>query len=143
MNAPTLVVDASLVVKWLVEEQGSAEAVELAGAWRTQGARLFAPALLHYEVTNVLFRRVLRGALSLSQAAALVDELLAGDLTFARPPGLHRHALEIASLLGLTAAYDAHYIALAVLFDCDLWTADQRLFRAASPRFPQVRMLPA
>ena len=64
------------------------------------------------------------------------------------PPGLHRRAMELAAQLRQDAAYDAYYLALAELLDCELWTADQRFYRAATPlhsrivvgKFPGVSM---
>ena len=41
----------------------------------------------------------------------------------------------------LRATYDAHYLALAESFDCELGTADERFYRAASPRVDNVRWL--
>ena len=37
------------------------------------------------------------------------------------------------------AVYDSHYLALAETLGCDLWTADERFYRAVSPVAPNVR----
>ncbi len=47
-------VDASLVVKWLVDEPDSHRALALLEEWIVQGTRLIAPSLLDYEVGSVL-----------------------------------------------------------------------------------------
>ena len=41
----------------------------------------------------------------------------------------------------LGPAYDAHYLALAESFGCELWTAAERFYRAASPSIDNVRWL--
>ena len=56
MNAGLVVVDASLALKWVVEEPYSAEAAALLGEWEQDGMQRLAPTLLGYEVTNVLYR---------------------------------------------------------------------------------------
>ena len=47
----------------------------------------------------------------------------------------------MARQLNQNAAYDAHYLALAQSVGCDLWTADERFYRAASPSIENVRWL--
>lgn len=53
-EAGTVVVDASLAVKWIVREPGSNEALGLLEKWIRAGVALSAPPLLLYEVANVL-----------------------------------------------------------------------------------------
>ena len=53
----------------------------------------------------------------------------------------HDRALELASRLNQGAICDAHYLALAETLDCELWTADDKFFRAASPVAENVRWI--
>jgi predicted nucleic acid-binding protein len=53
----------------------------------------------------------------------------------------HRRSLALAAELDIASAYDAHYLALAEELDCELWTADSRLYNAVRDRFPRIRML--
>ena len=57
------------------------------------------------------------------------------------PPNLHVRAVQLASLLKQSAAYDAHYLAVAESIGCELWTADERFYRAASPSIDNVRWI--
>jgi predicted nucleic acid-binding protein len=41
--------------------------------------------------------------------------------------------------LNRPTAYDAQYLALAERLACDFWTADERLFNAASQQLPYVK----
>ena len=41
----------------------------------------------------------------------------------------------------LRAACDAHYLALAKSVGCELWTADERSYRAASPGIDNVHWI--
>jgi predicted nucleic acid-binding protein len=68
----TLVIDASIAVKWVVEEDSTAEALVL-----RQKAKLIAPELLIAECANILWKKVQRGEL-LKNEALLAARLLQG-----------------------------------------------------------------
>ena len=136
-----VVVDASLVFKWLVNEAHSDEADALLRSWDRQGVRPAAPHLLPFEVANALHKRVLRGELTTDDAADLIGRLLTSQVDLHETPDLHGRALQLASELDQGAAYDAHYLALAETLGCELWTADERFFRAASAVSSNMRWI--
>ena len=136
-----VVVDASLAVKWLVDEEDSDKAHAVLESWETQNVTRVAPYLMPFEVANALHRRVARGELSVGNSARMMTRLLGSRLEFHQSPGLHVRALEMASELRQAAAYDAHYLALAEEFGCELWTADQRFHRAVSQDAKNVRWI--
>ena len=41
----------------------------------------------------------------------------------------------------LAAVYDAHYVALAQMLGCSLWTADRNLVNAVQEKLPFVRWI--
>lgn len=55
----TLVVDASIAIKWVVEEEGTGIAVDLRSRFR-----FVAPELLVPECANILWKKVQRGELT-------------------------------------------------------------------------------
>lgn len=136
-----VVVDASLAVKWLVEEEDSDKAHAVLQSWVAQDITRIAPYLMPFEVANVLHRRVLRGELSVGDSTRIIARLLESRLELHQPPGLHVRALQLASQLNQSAAYDAHYLALAESVGCELWTADARFYRAVSPDIANVRWI--
>ena len=136
-----VVVDASLAFKWLVKEIYTAEANALGRSWNRQGTRIAAPYLMPVEVTNALHQRVVRGDLTLEAATQRMQSLLTSGLELHQPAHLYSRALELASQFGLGATYDAHYLALAETLGCDMWTADEKFFRAASPVVRGVRWI--
>lgn len=136
-----VVVDASLAVKWLVSEIHSDKAYALARSWASQGMHPVAPYLMPVEVANALHRRVVRIEVTAEAAIRLLESLLASGIDLREPPRLHSRALELANQLRQDAAYDAHYLALAETLGCDLWTADERFYRAAASQYGQVRWL--
>lgn len=137
----SVVVDASLAVKWIVNEVHSERASGLARAWARLGTQPVAPYLMPVEVSNALHKRVTRREISLEGATRLLDGLLGAGIELREPLGLHRRAVELAVQLRLDAVYDAHYLALAESLGCEFWTADERLYRAVSPSLAWVRWL--
>lgn len=61
------------------------------------------------------------------------------DIGLQHPPELLLRAWEIAKQLGQGQVYDAYYVALAEILDCELWTADEKLYRAAFRVYPKVK----
>jgi predicted nucleic acid-binding protein len=119
----TLVIDASIAVKWVVEEDGTAAALAL-----RQRARLIAPELLVAECANILWKKVRRNQL-LKQEALLAARLLQGAEIELLPT---RSLLESATQLAIEIdhpAYDCVYLALAVKNKCQFVTADERFLR--------------
>ena len=95
------------------------------------------------EVANALHRRVHESTLDADEASSLMDDLLSPELRLElhAPPGIHQRGMALARQLRQPAAYDSIYLALAEALGGDLWTADQRFFRAASAEFGYVRWL--
>ena len=94
-----------------------------------------------FEVSNALHRPVLRGELNVGDSIRMITRLRASRLELHQPPDLHGRALQLASQLKQDAAYDAHYLALAESVGCDLWTADERFYRAARSSDDNVRWI--
>lgn len=128
---PACVVNASVVVKLFVPEQGSATVrVLLRPAGDRDAVTRAAPDLLYLECANVFWKRVRRGLMSASQARTGVTGLLALDLRIWPAEVLVERALELVIDLDVTV-YDASYLALADLLAIPLVTADATLVRKA------------
>jgi predicted nucleic acid-binding protein len=134
-----VVVDASLATMWAIPEPYSPQALDLAEEWAKNATNLLAPCLLVAEVTNALYKRVVRGELTLPEAQQALDIVLGFSIEIREEPGLPRRAMEWAARLKQPAAYDMHYLALAELNRCECWTGDQRFFRSTRAAAPWVR----
>ena len=121
----TVVVDASVAIKWFLPELHDDAALRLLRAEH----RLVAPDLLFPEVGNVLWKRVRRREATASEAGAVLDALVAVPLEVHASQPMMPVAFEIACATGRTV-YDSLYVALAVLLDCRRVTADERLYNA-------------
>ena len=136
-----VVVDASVAVKWLIEEEDSDRAISLARLWAGDGIQPVAPYLMPFEVSNALHRRVTAGEMEVDEAASLMDQLSSMDIELHHPRNLQGRALHLANQLGQRMTYDAHYLALADALGCDFWTADHQFYRVARPTARNIRWI--
>ncbi len=136
-----VVVDASVAVKWLIEEEYSDVAKALVQLWADAGTRLTALHLMPYEVSNALHRKVGAGDIAPEVATQLMQILGTHDIEFYEASPLFSDALQLASRLNQRAIYDSHYLALAQALDCEFWTADERFYRSANPDIANVRLI--
>jgi predicted nucleic acid-binding protein len=133
-----VVIDASLAVMWAIPENYSVQALRLAETWGEEETRLLAPCLLLTEVTNALFKRIVRKEMDLAKVLEALEVILAFGIEIHEEAGLHTLAIELSLQLGQPATYDDHYLALALMQDSLLWTGDRRFYQAARKPFPQV-----
>ena len=130
----SVVVDASVIVALVVadERQGAAQA-HLEG-WAESGEELHAPAVLPYEIANVLARLVFDGDLEAddiaetwSDVATLGVELHPFDFADDGPA-----ITAITTQLRRRHATDSTYIRLAQQLGTQAWTLDGPLARNAA-----------
>lgn len=127
-----VVVDASIAIKWVLEESDSDKAETLLAEWSSKGMLILAPSLLAYEITNALHRKVRKGEITLDRAKEALSEISLTEIEFdfSSDFALSTRAIELANHFKLPATYDSHYLALAERKGCDLWTADLRMWNS-------------
>ena len=132
-----LVIDASVAVKLLVDEDGAALATFV---YRT--FELLAPALLLAECSNILWKKARKGELSNAEAITRSAMLTRTNIVLHPMEPLVEAATREAIRLD-HPAYDCFYLALAAAEDCPFVTADERLVRKveAAGGGPEVRLL--
>jgi predicted nucleic acid-binding protein len=114
------VIDASVAIKWFVDEPGGVEAARLLRH------SLAAPDLLAPECASILWKKVARAELSLDEAEVIALALEGAAITI-HPTRRHlAAAMKVACELGCPA-YDCFYLALAQELQQPLVTADLRL----------------
>lgn len=120
-------VDASVAIKWLVDEP-DAEIASL-----LLDLELSAPDLLCAECANILWKKVMRGELDADEAGAMASALEAADVALHSTRPHLRSALVLAAELG-HPAYDCVYLSLSRQLKQPLVTADGRLVAAVRAR---------
>ena len=131
----SFVVDTSVAIKWIVDEEGSDKAELL------QGADMVAPALFRIEAGNVLRTLAAKQILTNDRAIDLFLFLQTAPVTIIDADELlERRALDLALALE-HPIYDCVYLALAERMDRRLITADRRLIKTLSGTEHAARLL--
>lgn len=137
--AAKIVVDTSVLIKWIKtkDEDLVNEARRLLTDIERRPLEVHVPALLLYEVGNILLLKTDLDAAGLNDALSNLEAL---PFTVAPPATpLLKRAARLGKELSLTF-YDASFLALAVELDCPFITADRSLFEHARS-LPRVRHL--
>jgi predicted nucleic acid-binding protein len=132
MSHSRICVDAGLVVRRVIFPD-DLPVQRLWDTWEHEGASLVAPALIFYEVTNVLHRYQRQGWLSKETVGLALAAALSLPVDLIEDMDLHLQAKAAAEKYDLPATYDAHYLALAERLGIELYSADIRLFNALQP----------
>ena len=123
-RAQIFVIDASVAVKWYIDEEDRHKALEVRRDYVEGKIDLASPALIIYEVFNAL--RYHPGVSS-ADVARNVDSLLDMQIELRLPsPDINRLAAELA-LKEEISGYDAQYIALAQTMQARVITSDSKL----------------
>ncbi len=135
-----LVVDASVVLKWQLEdEEAVAQALALRGDFLLHGRiSLAAPSLLVYELTNGMLTATRQGRLPRSLAEEGLRTLLAAGIRLLPVDPLKIFSL---SLRWKVSAYDGAYLALAEKLDSQVWTGDRAFYTACRRKGSRVRWI--
>ena len=132
----SIVVDASVALKWVVDEPGTPAALAI------RSEQLFAPAIWLAEVANALWRHVRLGEASAAEALARIARLQRAPVASVAIEAHVAGALEMA-IRSNHPVYDCLYLALAVHQGLQVVTDDHR-FAAAAGRLglsDRVRLL--
>ncbi|MCO7222253.1 type II toxin-antitoxin system VapC family toxin [Klenkia sp. PcliD-1-E] len=121
------VIDSSAVVALLTDAGGQ-------GSWvgeQLRGRPKLAPAVMRFEVANVLRRLVVSGQLTSDDGVQAHRDLVDLQVT---EWSFERVSERTTELWPNVTAYDAAYVAMAEALDVPLLTLDERLSRAAGPQ---------
>jgi predicted nucleic acid-binding protein len=133
----TLVVDASVALKWFVGEDGSDRAVALLDS----DEPLIAPALVLAEVCNAAWRSLRCREIDEAQFTEVATDLAQVFQRLVPLDRLVRRAAALARELD-HPIYDCFYLALSESEGAPLVTADRRLVEACRGRSLAARVQP-
>ena len=127
-----VVVDASIVVKWFVYEEGSDKALEIRDKYISGELKLIAPENINFEVLNALYYKRLFSEEEIKEIAEALDAF-----SFELYPlkgGYAKKTVEVAFKNSITI-YDSSYISLAIMKNTCMYTADEKLMEKISREY--------
>lgn len=122
-----LVVDASVAAKWFTEEALGEEALSVLD----ERHRLHAPDFFFLEMDNIICKWIRRGIISSSEGGDTRKAIRRVPMHVHPHVNLQDSAYHVA-VQTHRSVYDCLYVALAVLVDGRMVTADRRLFESFS-----------
>ena len=127
--------DASVAVKWMIEEEYSAEAQQVLKEMRDGEADLLAPTILKIEAANALNTYTRRRGIDPGLAAEALKSFAILPLTYVDTDwDALVEAFEVSISVDL-AVYDAVYLVLARRSDATVVTMDDEILSKARGRF--------
>lgn len=129
--AKSLIIDASVVAKWLLEdEQESPQAIRIKDEFLQNKISIQVPVFIYYEVNNLLKSATLSRRIDPGKAFKAYQGFL--DLRFIVSSSEELLTATLKKALELDiSSYDAVYIALAEYLQIPLFTADAKLVKKA------------
>lgn len=120
-----IVADASVAIKWYVNEVHTSEAEKLLdGTYE-----IHAPELVLPEFGSIVWKKTRRGDLTEQEARKIISSFSKQNIEFHSHQFLLQAAFAGAQASGQTV-YDWSYLALAVSLSCEFITADERFYKA-------------
>jgi predicted nucleic acid-binding protein len=121
-----VVIDASLAIKWVIEEEGTKTALALRDKWKEEDAYLCAPDFMLVELHSIIWKKLLRGLVQPTDPIIGQTPTFGLDLNWTSTQFLLTSAFLLA-IQHRVSIYDALYAALAQSLQAPLYTADQSL----------------
>jgi predicted nucleic acid-binding protein len=138
--AQRVVVDSSFVIR-VLNRPSASKYGSIWRRWEADDTAVYAPTLLAYEVTNAFWQYENSGQLSPDAVMDSIDRLSALQIEYVSIAAMHKLAIEFVRRYRESKAYDSHFLAVADLLACDLWTSDKKLYNRVGRALSWVRLV--
>ena len=116
------IIDASFALKWFFPEENS----EIARSFLSEKNRFVVPDLFWIETSNIISKKVRKRELSINEAERIIQILESMNFVTVALDKIKEEAFFISTRFSITL-YDACYLAVAVNYEGNLFTADIRM----------------
>jgi len=97
--------------------------------------------MFHAEVISVLREQVFFRRMTPAEGEEGYSVYLDIPIRIIDNPAVYRRAWELAAEHNQRRTYDMQYLAVAEMEDCELWTADKRLYNSLKGKNNRVRWI--
>ena len=133
----SVILDASVVVKWFTQESDSDKAIEYLKSFQKNEITILVPSLLFYELGNTILKKggseKMIGAI---QQKLQNLQLEIRDIGLDWLKSIYQNSFEYSITF-----YDAAYVTLMQNKNCTFVTADKKLFEKTKKKFAGVTLL--
>ena len=133
-------VDSCVAVKWVLNEVDSPKARQLGTDVTSSGGKLYVLDIIFAEVGNAIWKQFVRGLITQAEAERYLKEFNKSPLEVVESRRLQVSAFAIACEYR-KSFYDSLFVALAADRNLLGVTADEPLYRAVHPDFPNIILL--
>jgi len=130
--------DANVLIACLTPEESQDECLELIQRAESRMLNFFEPALLLYEVSSTLHRKVRSGDITTKESMRALELVYQLPFLFQWQQSLMLLATEYARELKFDHAYDCSYLAVAAHRNIPLVTLDHELYKKGRRVYSQV-----
>jgi predicted nucleic acid-binding protein len=124
-KAMKLILDANVIAKWFIEEENTDKAIEIRDKFYKGLLTIVEPTLLIYELGNVFWKHPAKSPEDVEPDFKALFDIGIEFFDIMKPEVLG-DIHKTARSFGITF-YDATYVTLAMMADCKLITAEERL----------------
>ncbi len=125
----TLILDTSVAIKWIYEEEDSEKAHKILDKIQSQDLRAIVPELFYCEMADFCWGNFQKKLMKFEQAGMFFNRIQAVKVEIRSDAEFADVALENAMHYGVSV-YDGLYLSLAEAYLAPLLTADQKLIQA-------------
>lgn len=134
MNTYNIIIDASIIIKWLLPDEEDAQALKIKQEFSEKRLTIAIPHLTYYEIGNVLKTAVKRKRIKEDSATKLYSAFV--DLEFVTYAIKDLFTFSLFKSIDFDISfYDASYIALSEYLQIPFITADQKLLNNVANKF--------
>lgn len=130
-----VILDASVILKWLIPEVDSRRALLFQVRHLSGEEHIVVPSLLFYEVANVLRYKENIPDDELVELYEILGDM---ELTATHPSFQELEETVLYARIKGISVYDATYVELARRLGCELRTADERLAKTVQEPFVKL-----
>lgn len=135
MSNPNIIVDASVLAKWFLPDEGKSKvALTIKDDFAQGNVSIALPSLVFYEINNLLKSAVIRLRIEEEKALKIYQSFLELDFEIYITKEILKSALGSAIKCDISS-YDASYVALAQYLQIPLYTADHKLLKKVKSDF--------
>jgi predicted nucleic acid-binding protein len=133
-------VDTSVIIKWVLPEHDSAQALRVVREAATVGGNLYVLDLALIEGANVIWTRLHRHLLTLAESGQALSLLQQAAVQIVPSLSFLTKGFELAAQADI-AVYDALFVVAARERGLGAVTADEPLVKAVAPIYPDIKLL--